>query len=127
MIVVYRCKAGGREFLLLHRAHHGPHYEGEWAWGPPSGARYPGEAIEACAARELREETGLRLALQATDCGSPGWPVYLAQAPPEAAITLSAEHDRHVWLPREEAARRIEPEVVRNSFRAASIQALPCR
>lgn len=127
MIVVYRCTAKGAEFLLLHRSHHGPHYQGEWAWGPPSGARYPGEAIDVCAERELREETGLRLAVQSTTVGSRQWPIYLAQAPPEAKVRLSAEHDRHLWLPRVEAARRIEPEMVRASFLAAASQAPPCR
>lgn len=126
MIVVYRCAPNGTEFLLLHRAHRGPHYDGEWAWGPPSGARYPGEAIDVCATRELREETGLRLPLQSTGIGAPQWPVYLAQAPLGATITLSAEHDKHAWLPKAEAIRRIKPEVVRASFRSALDQTSPC-
>lgn len=63
-IIVYRPSAKGRRFLILHRAHRGPAYEGEWAWTPPSGARYPGEPVEQCAQRELAEETGLRLSLQ---------------------------------------------------------------
>jgi hypothetical protein len=35
-IVVWRELSDTREFLLLHRAHIGPDYEGEWAWTPPS-------------------------------------------------------------------------------------------
>jgi 8-oxo-dGTP pyrophosphatase MutT (NUDIX family) len=47
------------EYLVLHRAQHGPDYAGDWAWTPPSGSRQPGEAVLAAALRELAEETGL--------------------------------------------------------------------
>ena len=126
MIVVYRCAPPEKEFLLLHRSHRGWRYEGEWAWGPPSGARYPGEAVDACAERELREETGLRLSLQSTEIGSPQWPVYLAQAPLGTSIILSAEHDRHIWLPEAEAVQLIKPQIVRASFRKAAKRSPPC-
>jgi 8-oxo-dGTP pyrophosphatase MutT (NUDIX family) len=119
-IVVYRRAGGAMEYLLLHRAHHGPAYDGDWAWGPPSGCRYPGEPVADCAARELLEETGLRLALAATDLGSTEWPLYLGQAPGAATIQLSAEHDRFLWLPLAAALARTAPEAVRASLLRAA-------
>ena len=50
-VVVWRRNGESREWLLLHRHHHGRDYEGAWAWTPPSGARFPGEAVEDCAQR----------------------------------------------------------------------------
>ncbi|MGH2371606.1 MAG: NUDIX domain-containing protein, partial [Chloroflexota bacterium] len=85
-VVVFRRLTGGTEFLLLHRAHNGPAYEGDWAWTPPSGARFPGEPIAVCARRELREEAGLELDVVPADCGTPSWQVYVAEAPPEACV-----------------------------------------
>ena len=69
-IVVYRRGPEGLEFLILHRAYDDADFEGDWAWTPPSGARYPAESIKACAARELVEETGLALKLSATGFGT---------------------------------------------------------
>jgi 8-oxo-dGTP pyrophosphatase MutT (NUDIX family) len=115
-IIVYRQNGGAMEYLLLHRAHQGPAYDGDWAWGPPSGCRYPGEPVAACAARELQEETGLRLVLDATDLGSTDWALYLAEAPEEATIQLSAEHDRFLWLPLDAATTRTAPDAVRASL-----------
>lgn len=112
-VVVFRRGETGRELLMLHRAHHGSAYEGDWAWTPPSGARLPGEAPDDCARRELREETGLLLPLHATACGTPEWCAYWAEAPHDAPVTLDAEHDRYAWLPPAEALRRCAPDVAR--------------
>jgi 8-oxo-dGTP pyrophosphatase MutT (NUDIX family) len=112
-VIVYRQAAAGREVLMLHRAHHGADYEGDWAWTPPSGSRLPGEAPEACAQRELREETGLSLPLHATTCGTPDWYAYWAEAPDEARIILDAEHDRYVWLAPHDAVHRCAPDAPR--------------
>jgi len=49
------------EVLLLHRSLFGESFDGDWAWTTPGGAREPGEAPATTAARELFEETGLRL------------------------------------------------------------------
>ena len=59
-IVVASLAPSGWRYLLLHRAHRGPAWEGDWAWTPPAGSRKPDEAVTACATRELLEETGLR-------------------------------------------------------------------
>ena len=118
-IVVFRPGRARPEFLLLHRAHHGPDYLGDWAWTPPSGARLPGEPIETCAARELHEETGLLLPLVPTECGSADWPLYLAEAPPDAPVVLDGEHDRFEWVPADQASLRCLPEQVGRSLAAA--------
>ncbi len=123
-VVVYRRLGAEADaplaFLVLHRGQQGPDYEGEWAWGPPAGARHPGEPIAACAARELLEETGMRLPLLPTGVGTDDWPVYLAEASTDAAVVLSAEHDRYAWLPLDPAATLVSPERVRDSFLAAA-------
>lgn len=115
-IVVYRRTGGAMEYLLLRRSHHGPPYDGDWSWGPPSGCRYPGEPVAECAARELREETGLHLPLATTDLGSADWPLFLGVAPERGTIGLSAEDDCFSWLPLDAAVARTAPEAVRTSL-----------
>ena len=111
-VVVYQRGVEGIEFLVLHRAHKDADYEGEWAWTPPSGARYPGEPIEGCAMRELREETGLELSLGRTGYGNREWYVYVAEAEPSDEVRLGEEHDRYEWVVVEGAVRRCLPERV---------------
>src|SRR5687767_10650184 len=98
VIVVYRRieapEAPRFEYLVLHRAGEDPTFEGEWAWTPPSGCRFPDERVKDCARRELEEETGLPLPTIPTAFGNDGWEVFLAQAPPTWQVRLSEEHDR---------------------------------
>jgi 8-oxo-dGTP pyrophosphatase MutT (NUDIX family) len=54
--VVWRRTDGRIEVVLVHR----PHYD-DWTF--PKGKRKDGETDEACALREVREETGLRCSL----------------------------------------------------------------
>ena len=54
--VVWRRTAGGVEVLLVHR-------QGREDWTLPKGKVEPGESDEACAVREVEEETSLRCAL----------------------------------------------------------------
>ncbi|HEY3549647.1 MAG TPA: NUDIX domain-containing protein [Gaiellaceae bacterium] len=118
-VVVWR---GGREreFLVLHRAHFGPDFAGDWAWTPPSGARQPGESPDEAAARELREETGLELPLRRIDSPNPDLALYVAEAPCDAEVVLDAEHDAHRWLSLEAAAELCLPETVADGLRAAA-------
>jgi 8-oxo-dGTP pyrophosphatase MutT (NUDIX family) len=119
MIVVYRGSGARRVFLLLHRKHQGPDYEGPWAWGPPSGARYPEEDIDRCAERELLEETGLEGKPRPLQGSGEDWPTYVLEAAHDTQPRLSEEHDRWCWVTAEKAISRIEPQVVRDAFRNA--------
>jgi DNA repair protein RecN (Recombination protein N) len=85
-VVVWREATAGREFLVLHRAHFGPDFAGDWAWTPPSGARQPGP--DAAAARELPEETGLDLPLTQVESANPDAALYVAEAPSDAGVVL---------------------------------------
>lgn len=105
---------------MPHRRWRGPDFAGDWAWGPPSGARHPGEPIELCAARELFEETGLRLDLSHTGGESDEWAVFLAEAPADAHVRLSSEHGRGEWLPLRKATDLIAPDIVRSETHAAA-------
>lgn len=55
-VVWRRGDDGGLEVLLVHR----PRYDD---WSLPKGKCEPGESDEACARREVHEETGLRVEL----------------------------------------------------------------
>ena len=115
-MVFRRGDGGRREYLVLHRSHvTAP--DGDWAWGPPAGARLPGEPVEACAQRELEEETGLCLALHPVPF-DPAWAGYWAEAPAAAEVTLSPEHDRYEWVGLAEAIERCSPAIVAAQFEA---------
>jgi len=120
VIVVFRLDEDEPTFLLLHRGQFGPSFDGDWAWGPPSGARYPDENIDVCAARELAEETGFTLPLTCISGGLDTWCVYIAEQPEAMSPQLSVEHDRYTWLRLDDAVRRISPEVVRAQLTAAA-------
>ena len=117
-IVVYR-RARQLEVLVLHRSARGPESDGDWAWTPPAGARFPAEPIDECAARELHEEVGLELDMTPVGIDDAGWFVYLAEAPPDVAITLDAEHDRYEWVSVPEAVERCLPATVATSVERA--------
>ena len=113
--------SGQREYLVLHRAHRGPDYTGDWAWTPPSGSRQPGEPVLAAALRELAEETGLAVPaadLRALDL-SGEWVRFGLDVAPGTQVRLDAEHDRFEWLPAAEAIARCQPEVVGDGVRLA--------
>lgn len=108
-VVVWRERAGEREWLVLRRRHAaGP----DWKWTPPTGTRLPGEPLDDCARRELLEETGLALDPSPTPCSREEWALYVAQAPPDAEVRLDSEHDRFEWVRLEEAIARCRPQVV---------------
>jgi len=111
---------GGWEYLLLHRAHRGPDYAGDWAWTPPSGARLPGEPVLAGALRELKEEAGISSAELLPVDLSGHWAIFLAEVPAAIQIRLDAEHDRFEWVPEAEALARCKPASVAASVAAAA-------
>jgi 8-oxo-dGTP pyrophosphatase MutT (NUDIX family)/RimJ/RimL family protein N-acetyltransferase len=116
-----RNDAGDLEVLLLHRAHHGPDFAGDWAWTSPAGARQPGEAVYAGAVRELAEEAGIAAPeLWPIDL-SGRWALFVADVPADTAIVLvDPEHDRWEWVSPEVAAERALPAVVGGQFAKAA-------
>ncbi|HEV2528117.1 MAG TPA: NUDIX domain-containing protein [Thermomicrobiales bacterium] len=118
-ILAYRrLDKGPVELLILHRRAV-PTDGGDWAWGPPSGARFPGEDIAVTAARELNEETGIT-GQPTLVTGAPAeWYTYAIEAPADQVIVLSDEHDRHEWVDPAEAVRRVAPETVSAQLRLA--------
>ncbi len=115
-------QASGYEYLILHRAHHGPDYEGDWAWTPPSGSRQPGESVAGAALRELAEETGVTAVLgdlRVIDL-SGVWVQFLLDVPSGTPARLDAEHDRFDWLPAAEVIARCRPAAVADGLRRAA-------
>lgn len=117
--MVFRRNGTTVDVLLLHRAHHGPSYVGDWAWTSPSGCRFPGEDVDVCAARELYEEAGLELPMRRLDAGE-DWARYIAEAPSDVKVTLhDPEHDRYEWVSPAEATRRVLPSAPLESLTVA--------
>jgi 8-oxo-dGTP pyrophosphatase MutT (NUDIX family) len=119
-VVVWRDGSAGREFLLLHRHHQGPEFEGDWAWTSPAGARQPGETPDDAARRELHEETGLTLSLRGPlEHVTEDVALYVAESESEAEVVIDVEHDRFEWVTLEVAVRRCLPAVVAEGIRIA--------
>ena len=111
-IIVYRISASSLEFLILHRAHKGVDFEGDWAWTPPAGARFPKENMKKCALRELKEETGLELKVQKTNFGTKDWVVFMTEAYIDTQVIIDSEHDRFEWMNISTATNHCRPNRV---------------
>ncbi len=96
------------EVLLVHR----PKYD-DWTF--PKGKAEPGESDEACALREVEEETGMRCTLETElassryrdSRGRPKTVRYWLMQPVEGTFSPTREVDQAVWLPVEEAGERL--------------------
>lgn len=108
--------------MLLHRGHHGPEWEDDWAWTPPAGSRKPGEDLTACAVRELHEETGLHGSPRPVVTSAADWAVFALEVPWGTAVAADGtEHDRFEWVSHAEASRRCRPAELAASFTAACV------
>lgn len=109
--VVLREGPGGPEVLLVHR----PRYDD---WTLPKGKAEPGESDEACAVREVEEETGLSCSLgdelRSTEYldarGRPKRVRYWRMHPVGDELRFEHEVDAACWLPLAEAVRRLSYE-----------------
>jgi 8-oxo-dGTP pyrophosphatase MutT (NUDIX family) len=106
--VVWRRPDGSVEVLLVHR----PKYDD---WSFPKGKCVDGESDEDCAVREVEEETGLQVSLEAelasTSYVSKGGPkrvrYWLAESQRPDDARPQNEVDEVAWLPTEDAASRL--------------------
>lgn len=115
-VLVWARTPTGPLFLLLHRAHLESPDARDWAWGPPAGARLPGEEIAACAQRELREETCLEAEIAPTEFGTPDWEVYGVELAVSGPVVLSEEHDRFLWATVADVRALVWPDRVQVSL-----------
>jgi 8-oxo-dGTP pyrophosphatase MutT (NUDIX family) len=120
-IVTRRTPEAGIEVLLVHRAAYD-----DWAF--PKGKADSGESDEACALREVEEETGLRCAIDRAvgetsyrDArGRPKVVRYFAMRPVAGEIALLHEVDDARWLPVENALAALSYERDRELLRVST-------
>jgi 8-oxo-dGTP pyrophosphatase MutT (NUDIX family) len=106
--VVLRDGPDGPDVLLVHR----PAYDD---WSLPKGKAHRSESDEACALREVEEETGLRCSLDRElpstryrdGKGRPKVVRYWAMRPVAGEARAQAEVDDIRWLPLDEARERL--------------------
>jgi 8-oxo-dGTP diphosphatase len=123
-IVSRHDSSGQLEVLLVHR----PAYD-DWAF--PKGKHEPGESDEACALREVEEETGLRCAIERLlgesryiDAkGRPKLVRYFAMKPLDGRFTPHAEIDDARWLGVDDALAALSYERDRELLTSFAAQA----
>jgi len=115
---VYRETDGRREYLLLFRSPR-PGLEQE-SWHLAKGTLNPDETLEACALREIREESGVEAGVEGylgtlhgrwTDTTGKLFDktvhYFLCRYLRDGDAPMDDEHDRVDWLPVEEALERL--------------------
>jgi 8-oxo-dGTP pyrophosphatase MutT (NUDIX family) len=117
--VVTRGGKGEPEVVLVHR----PAYDD---WTLPKGKAKPGESDEACALREVAEETGLECKLQAElpstsyhdSLGRPKLVRYWLMHPTKGTLRPADEVDDARWLPVRDALDLLSYERDRDVLRS---------
>ncbi len=123
--VVFRRQDGCIEVVLCGRTEQG-------IWGLPKGGPNPGETMEETALREVREETGLKVAIQRKIDTTEYWFAregvryhkfvhhYLMTATGGSVEEHDWKYDEVEWFPAEEACKRLsygnEVDVVRKAL-----------
>ena len=116
---VYREQDGRREYALLYRG--GGFKKGANAWHLPKGTLSRDETLETCALREIREESGIDVAVEgylgilhgSWIDPTKGFPVdktthyFLTRCLGEYETPMDDEHERVDWLAPEEAMARL--------------------
>lgn len=103
--------------MLVNKRPEGSYYGGWWEW--PGGKAEPGESLESCARRELREEIGLAAGplteFMHTTAEYPGRTVRLTFFTGRVARGSTPRHDalEHQWLtaPDVRKLRFLEPNL----------------
>ncbi|MBN1208429.1 MAG: lipoyl(octanoyl) transferase LipB [Myxococcaceae bacterium] len=125
-ISLVRGQGPGARVLLVRRI---PERGGFWQ--TLTGRVEPGESPEQAAARELEEETGLRLPVRALDyrhsfaLGELLPPLlveetaFAARCPEEQQVRLSTEHDAYEWVEASTALERLEYRGLREGVKRA--------
>lgn len=120
--VPVRTGPGGVEVLVVHR----PQYDD---WSFPKGKCVGGESDEACAVREVEEETGLQCALEGElpstsyrdSKGRPKQVRYWRLRVTGGALAFDHEIDEARWVPADEAERLLSYERDLAVLRAAAL------
>jgi CHAD domain-containing protein/8-oxo-dGTP pyrophosphatase MutT (NUDIX family) len=107
--VVWRGDSRVIEVVLVHRRKHDD-------WSLPKGNAHPGESSDACALREVKEETGLSCRLgrelpstaYRNQDGRRKVVRYWAMTPASGTLSPTAEVDDARWLPVPEAIRTVK-------------------
>uniref|UniRef100_A0A832I217 NUDIX domain-containing protein n=1 Tax=Eiseniibacteriota bacterium TaxID=2212470 RepID=A0A832I217_UNCEI len=129
---VFRRRGRRVEFLCLRRS---PGRRLAGVWQPVTGKIERGERALEAAAREVREETGLdglrwwaletvSLYFDAAAGAVVALPLFAAEAPQEARVARSREHDAHAWLSARAAGARFLWEAQRRGLEAVRREVL---
>lgn len=132
--ILFRDTENGREYLLLQHAEgtrvSRPAHQGHWSF--PKGHVEKGETTEETVRREIKEETGLfaiefipdfketiRYFVHYNSEKRLKFVAFFLARTREGTITISFEHQGFIWLPYEEAIKKITYSSDKNVLKKA--------